>query len=376
MKNSKISVLILAGLSSLSLFAAPADDKPQLSEYSKLKLPIVMINEAGRASEMNIDGIIDIDGVSNIKISEAANPEAAIYAPLTAIKFKFRFKNTDSVSKMFSNYSAQKYEDAVLEGRKVVYPAVVYMDLPERTTNVHYLLGAFVESLMRTERFIEAKALMEALPLARANATVGKAVADYIKFAIQAGRYSDADDILTRLNFGGENLENIDSIMEAVDLLRVKGKTKEAAKWYTKLQSTPNNPKKDECTLWMAYCDFQEGKTISAQLFVDKYKDIKRDNPIYSLRSLISGMLIMTDKSKVPEALDQYAQGIVYGDISSAWADELFFNTAMAYKMLEKPATSNEIFNQLILLYPQSRFVPLAKKELVKIVKKAETVEE
>ena len=48
---------------------------------------------------------------------------------------------------------------------------------------------------------------------------------------------------------------------------------------------------------------------------------------------------------------------------------ELLFKTAKAYKSIQKPETANEIFGQIILLYPNDKFSKLSAPEIVPIAK-------
>ena len=350
-----------------SLFAAPPqDDRARIGEFANLKLPIVLM-ESGKPTNMDIDAIVDVGGVRNLKISYSdSGAEGTIMIPMDSASLNFRFRQTEALNRMFAAYQVGRYNDVVELGRGIVYPAVPLMGISETQTNIHYLLGIFVDALVRTERFTEAKALMDSLQLSTATTTVGKAAIDYASAVIAAGRYEEAAAVLGRLNFGGANLENIPFLMMLVENLRKAGKVDEAARWYAKLQSTKDNPRGDEAALWMSYCDLQRENVISARIFLDRYADMKRENPIFSLRAMIMGMLLAKG-GEVSDALDYFAQGIIYGDISSDWAAELRHNAGLAYKKLGDLRTSNEIFNEVILLYPQTPYKTLSEKELVDI---------
>ncbi len=378
MKITNFAVLAASAVFAGSLFSAPSpsDDKPRLVEFAKNKLPIVFVEDNGkRVSEMMFDSLQVVDGVTNFKLTYADGTPGSVFVPVDKGGVKFRYRETEALKRMRSNYLSGNYEDAVKAGRHVVYPAVAIMGMPEDLTNVHDNLLVFVDCLLNTGRFIEAKSLMESLPLSKATSTVGKAVIAYANKLISMDHYPDAEAVLERLNFGGDNLENIDDIMDLTSFLRRSGKIDEAVKWYTKLQATPGNPRKNEAILWMAYCDIVKGNTMSAEIFFDQLKDLKKTDDEFSLKSMIAGMLLENDK-KLTDALDAYAEGIVYGDVSFNWFAELYYKTGMVYKALGFPKTSNEIFEQTALLYPESNFAKLSKEQIVVIAEEPEEGEE
>jgi hypothetical protein len=86
------------------------------------------------------------------------------------------------------------------------------------------------------------------------------------------------------------------------------------------------------------------------------------------------GMLLMKS-DETSNALDYFAQGIIYGDISSDWAAELRYNTGLAYKKMNDMRTSNEIFNEVVLLYPTTAYKELSQKEIVELPKMPESAE-
>ena len=369
--NKKIFI-VSAVLSCASAFgfAQAKDDKPRISEFAGEKLPIVLV-EGRNQRDMIFDSMSMKDGVPTFKLLYADGTPGAMFVSLNQKGVMFRYKVTPTLNRLRDNYARGNWEDAVSAGRHVIYPAVAIMSVDENITNIQENLGMFVESLIKAKRYVEAKSLMESLPLSKATATVGKVVVDYATAMLKLGRIDDCMSVMERLNFGGENLANIDDMMARVDILRSNGNIKEAVTLYTKLQSTPENPRAKEATLWMAYCDIIRGNTMAAQIFLDtpELKDLKKSDPVFSLKSMIRGILLESDKN-VSDALDAYGEGIVYGDTAYSWMPELLFKTAKAYKAIQKPETANEILEQIILLYPNDKFSKLSAPEIVPIEKK------
>ncbi len=355
-----------------------AVDRSRISEYEKNKLPIVFVedqkNKSAKTSNLNFEELTMIDGVINFKLSADDSP-VAVYIPINKGGIKVKYRVNDDLKRMRAAYMRGKWEDVVTVGRNVIYPSVVIMDIPENITNVQENLLMFVESLLKAKRYLEAKGLMESLPLSKCTYNVGIAAIEYLRLMIDAKRFDDVNSVMERLNYGGANLDNLDNITDVVHKLRKAGRVADALKWYTKLQSTPGNKNKNEATMWMAYCDVLNNNDISARLFVDNMKSLPKTEKAYSLKCLVNGMLL--EKAKQPDdALDAYAEGIVYGDITFDWMPNLMFNIAKLYKAKEKFKTSNEIFEQIMLLYASTEYAAPSKAELVEIKEEPEEGEE
>ncbi|MBO7520719.1 MAG: hypothetical protein J6T16_00580 [Opitutales bacterium] len=347
-----------------------AEDAPRIAEFQKNKLPIIFVedqaNKSAKSSYMDFEELVPIDGVVNFKLAFTDGTPGSIFVPIDRKGVKFKYRVTDELKRMRKAYTGGRWEAAVEAGRHVVYPAVDIMGIPEELTNVQENLPPFVESLAKAGRFIEAKSLMESLPLSKATPTVGVAVVRYANLAIDAGKFKDATDILKRMNFGGANLANAEGIMQIAHKLRKLGRTSDAVELYTRLQATPQNPLANESKMWMAYCDVLKNNDISARLFVDELKSLPKTEGAFSLRCLVNGMLFEKQK-KFDDALDSYAEGIVYGDLSSEWMPNMLFNIAKLYKANKDFVASNEIFEQITLLYPASEYSKPSQGEIVEI---------
>ncbi|MBO6103303.1 MAG: tetratricopeptide repeat protein [Opitutales bacterium] len=371
MKLKTFSLLSILAASAVSALAAPEEDKSRIADFQSNKIPLMVYRPGARGAEMQFEKLEVLDGVVNFVLTHTDGTPGTVYVPINKEGVRFIYRLTPGLRTMRECHTKGLWEDAVKAGRSYVYPALVIMSVSENVTNMHDNLPIFVESLVNAKKYVEAKSLMDALPLSKATPTVGETVINYASKMIDADRYEDAKSVLERLNFGGDNLENIDKVMDIAHKLRKSGKIQEALQWYTKLQSTPDNPYAKEATLWMAYCDIIRGNIMSAQLFTDQLRDLPKTDKVFSLKNLINGMLLMKAQNK-EDAIDEYAEGIVYGEISQSWMPELLYNAAMLYKDMKQFEPSNEIFEQIMLLYPSEKYSELAKSEIVVIEKKPE----
>ncbi|MBR4598072.1 MAG: hypothetical protein IKO42_06740, partial [Opitutales bacterium] len=184
--NIKKSTLLTAVFSfafASAAFAAAeqaADDKPRIAEFQKNKLPIIFVedqaNKSAKSSYMDFEELVPVEGVINFKLSFTDGTPGSIFVPIDRKGVKFKYRVTDELRRMRKAYTGGRWEAASEAGRHVVYPAVAIMGIPEELTNVQENLPPFVESLVKAGRYVEARSLMESLPLSKATQTVGLAV--------------------------------------------------------------------------------------------------------------------------------------------------------------------------------------------------------
>lgn len=369
----KLKIFIIAAVFSLlgSTFASiPVDDKSYVAEYSKTPIKIYMLDSSGKQTL----GIISkIEG--NIVKFDIGDTGAGgtIDVPLNDAKTRFVFRGSEDVTAARNAIAAGRYDEAVASLRKVVYPMLPLLSSSERFSNVHPYAEMFIDALIKSKRFEEGKTFLKSLSLANLPSPVCKAALHYAKAVLFDKNYDDKNikDIMDRLNFSGDNIDNIPDAIDVITVMREKGSYKDASILYTKLKNVENNPHKDEVTLWMSYCELMSGNRTTAMIYLDEFKNIDRKSDVFSLYKFIKGAINQKDK-KYKESLDEFAEGIVYGDVASSWMPELLYNAGLIYKTTGKPAVSNEIFSQISLLYPDSKFAELSKKEFVDIKQKSE----
>ena len=80
-------------------------------------------------------------------------------------------------------------------------------------------------------------------------------------------------------------------------------------------------------------------------------------------------------KPDLNTVLDHYAEGIVFGSLTSTWMPELLYKTGMAYKKLGRQYAANEIFAQMASLFPNDTLTAKGQKEIVKVERKPKKVE-
>ncbi len=347
------------------------EDRSYLADFESTPASIVLFDENSKAEtavtvkSVDDSEIIFVGGGGELSVSKKK--------PST---LKVTVKTTSSAWKAARiAYGKEEWEAAVKNMRPLVYPLIPLMSLPTDTFKGHAYLEGFIQALLNANRLVEAESIVNALSLAdcpRDLTSTSIAVAERLA---NSGKTKEALAILERVSFTGEKVDNIPDIMNLLATLRKLGLTSECSLFYTKLMNV-ESPYKNEAAIWMIYCDLSMGKKMSADIYLNQIK-LPNTSPEFSLLQMAKGMLAAkAAKPNLREVLDLYAEGIVFGSLSSSWMPELLYNAGMVYKKLGKQYAANEIFAQMLAFYPNDPLTKKGQKEVVKIERKKKVVEE
>ena len=384
MKSLKTVSLIIAS-SVLACFAfaqeasnaAPAagtepdanKDRSYVQDYADKKPTIVMVDaSAGKETPVTLVSATE----KEFKFKDSSGGELTV--PKKSKSFKFAVKTDSNWGRARNAFASGNWSEAIVYLRPMVYPLLQLTPFDEEACKVHGFVDMYISALLSDNRLVEAKSLVLAMPISEIPPSLLSSVIGVADTLAKSGDVKGALEISEKLTFDAESMSVIDDMMQFLATLRKCGATKECAVWYTKLGNMEGNPAKSECVLWMVYCDMQLGNKMSAEVYLSSMK-VERAEEAFSLLQMIKGMLKATaEKPNFGEALDLYAEGIVFGNLSSPWMPELLFNAGIAYKKLSKFVAANEIFLQIAALYPDDPLAARGMKEIVKVEKKPKKV--
>lgn len=367
MKLLKFTLLSAVIVSALNLQAASEnEDKARVAEFADKPAEIMLVDvSANKERKITLKSA---EGKDFIFIDSAGGELTVAKNSKT---FKFAIRAGDNWNRARSAYNRGDYVGALSYMRPIVYPLLPFACCSEDVFAVHGYLDLFISATINAGFLKEAEAIVEAMPLATSPLLTHSAL-EVANALVDAGKSGAALKILDRVNI--DTQENISMAMDTLDKLRLKGVSKPILVWYTKLSNMKDNSEKDVATLWMVYCDMALGNTMSAQIYLSTLK-VPTTSEVFSLCQMVKGMYKEHEK-KYSEALDLYAEGIVFGKLSSDWMPELLYKAGMVYKKLKNLVAANEVFLQINAIYPDSEFAPKAKKEIVKIEPKKKDSEE
>ena len=340
------------------------EDKSYVDDYKDKKPALVLIDPKTKKEtsvslkEINADTFVFLDS-SNAEI------------PIPRDKFTFIVGVRDqNLNKGRAAIFRGDYDDAVAYMRSAIYPILPLIVLPEEFFSGSGYIDMYINALINSERYKELASLIDSLPLSDVSASMLPLIIKGIESVAANGNVSGAMDMLGKINFRKpENAAIVPDMLNVLGIARKSGAIKDCSTFYTRLSSV-ESPAKTEAALWAVYCDLTMGNKMSADILLGTIK-IDRKSEVFSLMQMNRGMLKLMDKKPAySEALDLFAEGIVFGSMTSDWMPELLYRTGMAYKTSGNKVASNEIFSQIAIMYPDDIYAEKGKKEIVKIEKK------
>ena len=346
------------------------EDRSYLADYSGKAASVVLFDEKTRRentvaykSETDSD-IVFIGGGGEIHVSKK-KPSS----------LKVVVKPDNNWIRVRSALERENWDEAIVYLRPFVYPLLPLMSISEDTFKGYVYLEMYLNALVKANRMKEAFSILDSLKLGEVSPTLVSTALNTAEVFAKSGDKKSALEIVDRAPFTGGYVQCIPDMLSALAELRKGGALQECGVYYTKLMNV-ESPQKNEATLWMVYCDLSVGKKMSAEIYLDRMK-LDAKSPEFSLYKMAKGMLASkADKPDLKEVLDSYAEGIVFGSLTSSWMPELLYNAGMTYKKLGKQYAANEIFAQMKALYPNDSLTAKGQKEIVKIDRKPKRSDE
>lgn len=376
MKTLKItSILAFLLLTSVGFAQADApesnavkDDRSYLADFEGKKPSIYLFEEAAKKE---IDVTLKTVGELEVIFSSGTGGDISI-SKKSASAFKVMARPDENWPRARTALGRQNWEEAIMYMRPFVYPLLQLSSINEETFKANGYIEMYISTLLSAGRIKEATALAGSIHLNECAPSLVTSVLEVAIVLAKEGNTKDALSIINRANFSGAYAVCVPDMLNALAELRKHGATKECSTWYTKLYNIETNPRRNECGLWMIYCDLILGNKLSAEVYFSKI-EIDRKSPEFSLKQMVGGLMkVLVEKPDYAAALNLYSEGIVFGSNTSEWMPELLYNAGMAYKKLNQPVPANEIFAQMGALYPSDAFTAKGLKEIVKIEKKVE----
>ena len=350
-----------------ALFAMGADeDRSYVSDFVGKSVTLSMKDASGKINTVTL---------KSAKPSELVFADASgggeFTVPTNNVSSKFAYSQVDDLNRSLLAYNRGELDLAIAGLRPYIYPLIGMLVLPESSFyQFNETLELFVRSLIKSGRVKEASALVKVLPLTNANIETQRRAIEIGKVLVSKGDAKSAIDILNRIPLTEEYIDIYPEVMEFAAAIRKLGVTQDIQRFYAQLGNAENNPMKSTCQLWAIYCEIMRGSLTSAKLSLGTLKGAyKRTDKEFPLYKMVDGIRAIKEKN-YPEALDSFAEGIVFAKASDVCLPELLYNTACAYKHEKNITAANEIFRQISMLYPDDPLAAISLKEIVKEEKK------
>lgn len=339
------------GLAQSGSSAARADQTNYFRQYSRIPIP-VYDQSGGNAGRGRLMYLVGRD-TSNLFIKFDPNSPEEVGMPLDRPGLKLNFERPAAFDKAQDLIRAGQFDAAVETLRPIAYPLSRYMIVSNDKFNIHEVVERFVYALVESNYTAEAVEFLRRLRLDDLSPVfIDHAMLLVIKL-VESGGTESAMAILQQIPVGGDQEALFRRLFVYADDLRESRAYDEALKLYERLTLLPDPEIKLRAQLWTAYCNARLGRSEVALVHVRSVGDLDRDNPLYSLLGLVTGLLEF-EKGEYRKAMEHISQAVVFIDMSQSWAPELMFTSGFCYEQLGAPDTAKEVYAEVELFYPKS----------------------
>ncbi len=357
---------ITASLLLASAFPVLAQD--YFAEYGNKPVPV--INKTQDANSQEIMTLVNLD--RGDIVLQFPNRTGEVGIPIDNQELKIEIQYPDSVARAYKMIDDGQYEEAIVELRPLVYPVFKYFKVRPESINAHEIIERYIFALSSSTQghdeelaeLIGRISLKEAPPIFSLHAL------RYVTRLVEQGKQTEAIKLLNRIPMStdneADNAAMLNLVMEFADKLREDGALDEALFLYDRIQQAEGTEQAQLATLWSAYCNVVLERYQLASVFVEKAgKFIPEDKP-YSLAQLVLGR-IRLEKLDYTSAMQEIAQGVVTVDVSYNWAPELIYLAGLCYENLDFPDTAREVYNEIMLFYPDNKWAKEAETGITRL---------
>ncbi|GHB99254.1 tetratricopeptide repeat protein [Cerasicoccus arenae] len=354
-------ILTVACLLTLSALAANAED--YFRKYGNK--PVKVINQSTDPASQEVLNLTGVDRGDLILKFE--NRPGEVGLPLDTEGLKLSIQFPDSVGVAYKQINKGEYAEAIEVLRPMVYPLVQYFEVPPENINSHEIIERYVFALVNSKgNDEEISELLRRIPLKKAPPIFSLHALHYVARLVEMGQQQDALKLLNRIPMDSDNPIMLELVMEFADDLREEGNLDEALFLYDRLQQTKGTEQAVLATLWSAYCNVVLERYQLAGIFVEKAGKFTAEDRPYSLAQLVKAKIEL-ETLNYTAAMEEVAKGVVATDVSYNWSPELIYTTGLCYENLDFPDTAREVYHEIVLFYPESKWAKEAEGGLMRL---------
>ncbi|WP_309397758.1 tetratricopeptide repeat protein [Cerasicoccus maritimus] len=345
------------------LGAAATQAQDYFRQYGNETIPV--INQTTDPKSTEVLTLVGLDRGDLILRIPGRQGEVGI--PLQSANLKLQIQYPDDVALAMRNLESDEYEAAIPLMRPTVYTVFRYFEIPPESMNVHAIIDSYLKALTSAPGHEqEAGELLRRIDLKKAPAAFSQHALRYVTSMVDLGQQDAALTMLNRIPMNADNVEMLDMVMDFAGELRDQGNLDEAQFLYDRLQQTEGTDHAQESILWSAYCNVALGRAQLAGIFVDKAGDLEPEDRVYSLAQLVKAK-IKLDTLNYTGAMEEAAQGVVAVDVGFSWAPELIYTTGLCYENLDFPDTAREVYQEIVLFWPENKWATLSEQGLFRL---------
>lgn len=350
-------------ITSICLTAAVAQAQDYFKEYGNA--PIRVINKTQDPASTQELTLVNLD--RNELILRFPNRQGEVGLPIDTENLKLEIIFPDSVNKAYKQIDNAEYEEAITTLRPMVYPLMKYFDIPPENMNLHEIVERYTFALVSANGHEEeVETLFKRIPLEKAPPVFSLHALRFVTKLVEQEKKQEALRLLNRIPMDKDSTPMLKLVLKFADELREGGNLNEALFLYDRLQQAKGTPQAEIAQMWSAYCNVSLDRSQLALILLERVGKLKPEDDAYSLGQLVLGKIELQDLDYM-NAMEEIAKGVVAADVSFNWTPELSYNAGYCYEKLDAPDTAREIYNEIMLFYPESKWAREAETGLTRL---------
>ncbi len=328
----------------------------QSNRGAENKLKLIDFKDNMLVSEMTIDGNL-------AEMSLPANE--SLFKTL-----QFNLREMQQANKLIRN---NNYADAVKILRPVVYPLVKFSQVPELFTQLHTPLRTLIDSLINSGELSEADDLLSRIPLDKVDIKYSQLATELMSRYFAENDYTAAARIARNLPKGGTYSANITQVVNAADALRGAGEYEAVIPLYREIEGSVPEDMRKNVRIWLAYSLVLADRVDEASPIIDNMQEPDAKDRLFSLYKLLQGSR-EHHNGHYEKALDLLTRGFVRTQTSYVWVPEMLYLVGDCYAQAENATAARNVWTEITMLYPKSRWSKRAAESLDRLPKSTPTV--
>lgn len=256
--------------------------------------------------------------------------------------------------------------------RPKAYPLIKFHQVPESFTQLHIPIRRLINLLISEGEYTEARDVLSRINLGKVSLKYSQSAIDLMNAYLNAGDFDDAATMTQMLPVEGEYAQNIKSIIDAADELRAAGKYKAVIPLYREIEKVVAPDVKKNVQMWLAYSLVLDNQIEAATPIIDSLEEPEASERLFSLYKLLQGSREHR-KENYGLALDLLTRGFVRAQTSYVWVPEMLYLIGDCYARAEDPVAARNVWTEIVILYPDSPWAQSAETSLKKLPKPEQT---
>lgn len=336
---------------------AASADNPYWKQYGGKSVLMEQVNN-GAKQVLNF-----VDYKNGMLIAELDGGIGEISMPVSESMAEQLRLNIKQVKKA-RNLSDQGNHSGALDLlREPVYPLVKFHEVPEVFIQLHVPVRFLLDTLIAAEELDEAQDLIERIKLDKVDLKYSERAISLMNAQIITGNMEAAAIIAQSLPVEGDYSVNIRPVIDAADQLRGAGQYEAVIPLYRAIENAVADEARTNVRMWLAYSLVLADRVDEATEIINKMTEPAPSEKTFSLYKLLEGSREYQNKNYA-KALDILTRGFVRAQTSYSWVPETLFLIGDCYKETKDPLAARNVWTELTVLYPETRWAKRANKQL------------